>query len=89
MKFENSFKDWLPQNGIQSNVVDSYISYVKSIEDTIGDIDEFFDDAIRKAIQKKITKGNFPEKSAKLIINYKSGIRKYWQFIHDKNEDKH
>ncbi len=86
MKYENAFKNWLPQNGIKDNVVDSYISYVKSIEDTVGDIDDFLDDAIRKAIQSKISKKNFPDKSDKLIINYKSGIRKYWRFIHDKSK---
>lgn len=85
MKYEDKFRKWLPENGVSDNVVDSYLSYVKGIEEVIGDIDDFLDDAIKKAIQRKIAKSNFPEKTEKLIVNYRSGARKYWQYIRDKN----
>lgn len=78
MDHKEQFKKWLPNNGVKA--VDSYMTYVNKTEEVLGmSVDDFFRNAIEKAIEEKFTIENFSTKKKR--NDYRSMTRKYCDFI--------
>lgn len=84
MKHKNSFKKWLPKNGVAS--VPDYIHYIKNGTDALGiPIDKFFDDVIKRAIREELVlKMHFKHYDRGQIDDSRSAFKKYWDFIQSK-----
>lgn len=84
MKYKNSFKNWLPENDVES--VSDYCYYISTIEDKLGiEIEDFFYKAVDVALIRQITARKFKGKDA--ASSLRSGARKYLNFLWDKRDD--
>lgn len=80
---KESFKSWLPKNNVNS--VNRYCGYIAEIEKVTGmTIEEFIFQAVEEKIVKEITAERF--KGHKNSSNIRSGARKYFNFLIDKNK---
>lgn len=81
MKHKEEFRAWLDKKDFKSTA--SYIAYLNSIEVVFDDVDKLLEDVVEAGIESKITEKRF-NKSQKDVQNYKSALRKYWEFLNDK-----
>ena len=83
---EESFRHWLPLNGVNGGSISSYVSRIKNLEHA-------FNDDIDKLIQSdelrlldRINRDNIPLASDQTIKDIKIAVRKYCRCFYPKGE---
>jgi|GEM_PF-4092385 len=80
MNQEESFKEWLPNNGVHGKGVGSYRSYVSCVEKNLGNIDQLLKKDIEDVVDL-ITAKKFPQRAPSTLLKYRSAVRKYNDFL--------
>lgn len=84
MNHEESFKAWLPSNGVNGDSVRSYVSYISSVEKSTG---VTIDNLLKAGIDNSLNRVNnevIPGKADTTLKKYKSAVKKYWEFLRSK-----
>ncbi len=81
MNNEDSFKDWLPHNGVHGNSIRSYVSYLASLEKALGvSVDKLLKPGLENALER-INSRQIPGRPENTIRRYKTAVKKYSMFL--------
>jgi hypothetical protein len=79
MNHKESFKTWLPANGVNGKSIGSYISYLTSVEKALDStIDELLKSHLNIGLERI---SNLAGKSIHTLNNYRTAFKKYNSFL--------